>query len=237
MSVSSLPLVGFCGPRVAPAGAAPLVSSLVRSALASGRGVAAGCALGVDSLAVSSALALGGAGSLSVFAAFGPSGLGSVASCSAPLSSVAAAASAGASVAWWAGGVPVRGGLLPAPARLAARSLAFVRAVAASGAGCGLVAVVGALPSSPLALRRASAGRPWVSSGSGSWSAVGAAAALGVPVVVFPLGGVAPAALPLLAGGGSWSPAAAAGLWSAGWRWSPAVAAAQPSLFSSAVAA
>ena len=85
MSAQSIPLVGFCGPRVAPSGAAPVVSGLVSSVLSAGRGVASGCAAGVDSLAVSSAVRGGARGHLSVFCAFGPSGLGAVGSWFCPL--------------------------------------------------------------------------------------------------------------------------------------------------------
>ena len=61
---SVVPVVGFAGPRQAPAAAAGLVSALVRSVLASGRAVAAGCASGVDSLAVAAALQAGAGKSL-----------------------------------------------------------------------------------------------------------------------------------------------------------------------------
>ena len=225
VSVSSAALVGFAGPRVAPAGASALLSSLVSSVLRSGRGVASGCALGVDHLAVSSALSLGGASSLSVFSAFGPSGLGSLPGASASLS---AAVSAGASVSWWAGGAPRAGVLPPVVARLSGRSLAFVSALAASGPGRGLVAVVSGPPKKRLP--RVAAGR-WPSCGSGTWGSVGAAAALGVPVVVFPLGwaGFTPSALPSLPVPGVWSPAAPSGVWSGGFKFSPVV---QGALFS-----
>ncbi|RIK25381.1 MAG: hypothetical protein DCC55_40630, partial [Chloroflexi bacterium] len=64
----------------------------------------------------------------------------------------------------------------------------------------------------------------WPSCGSGSWGSVGAAALLGLPVVVFQVGwpGFAGASsLPALPGAaGRWLPAGGQGVWSAGWRWS-----------------
>ena len=96
---SSLPVVGFAGPRSGPASSASsLVSSLVGSVLASGRGVASGCASGVDSLAVSAALAAAAGPRLSVFCAFGPSGLGALARSSAPPSSLVPVVASGGRV-------------------------------------------------------------------------------------------------------------------------------------------
>lgn len=233
--VFSSALVGFCGPRSLPVGAASLVPALVASVLRSGRGVASGCAVGVDQVAVSAAVAGGAGGRLSVFCAFGRRGLGAVPGCSVPLRSLSAVVAAGGSVSWWSGGGPVAGVLPPVPARLAARSLAFVRAVAASGSGCGLVAVVGGPPSR--ALPRG--GRPgsWPSCGSGSWASVGAAVLLGVPVVVFPCGWLGfrgAASLPSLPVAGSWAACSSSGLWSAGWSFVPAPSSVQASLFGSA---
>lgn len=212
-------LVGFCGSRSLPVGAAALVSRVVRSVLRAGRPVAVGCAAGADRAVLSSALsALPSPASspwLRVFAAFGPGGAGSAGLASA-VGAVASAASASRSpghglaspvqVSWWAGG----GAGVPLRARLVSRSLALVSAVSASGPGSGLVAFV----SSPAV------------AGSGSWSAVLAAVGAGVPVVVFPCG-FSPSSLPSL-GPGSWSPAGS-GVWSGGWRWVPA--AVQLSLF------
>ena len=217
-------VVGFCGPRVAPVAAGLVVGRVVASVLQQGRGVATGCASGVDALAVAAALGAGAGSSLFVFAAFGPSGLGVVGS-SSSVAGVATAAQSGAHVAWFAGGGPgsrpggTRSGapLPPARARLAARSLAFVRFVAGQGPGSGLVAVVSSPPPRPFA-----AG-PWPACGSGSWGSLGAAALLGLPVVVFPVGwsGFAGCgSLPALPGpAGSWVPAAASGLWASAWRW------------------
>lgn len=217
-------VVGFAGPRFGPAAAAAgLVSALVGSVLASGRGVAAGCALGVDALAVSAALASGAGSRLSVFAAFGPSGLGALPGASAPPASLVPVVRAGGRVVWWAGGGPV-GGVVPSPVRrLVGRSLAFVRSLAAAGPGSGLVLVLSGPPPRPFA---ASPGgwSAWPSCGSGSWGSAGAAALLGVPVVVFPFGwpgfaGVA--SLPVLPGRpGRWvSLSSSVGAWSAGFAW------------------
>jgi hypothetical protein len=139
--------------------------------------------------------------------------LGSVGSSS--VAGVQAALCQGARVAWFAGG---RSG--PAVARLAARSLAFVHFLAASPRGSGLAVVVSGPP--PRVFAPAAAGR-WPSCGSGSWGSVGAAALLGLPVVVFPVGwsGFAGASsLPALPGRGRWVAVGRSGPWAAGWRWS-----------------
>lgn len=112
------------------------------------------------------------------------------------LPGVRAAAAAGASVSWWSGG--------PASVPLAARLACRSRACVAAAPG-GLVALL----SSP--------------SSAGSLAAVSLAAASGLPAFVFCLG-FSPSLLPSL--GGSWVPAAAAGLWSAAVRFVP-----PPSLF------
>jgi len=100
------------------------------------------------------------------------------------------------------------------PQAYAARSAALVRAVAASGSGAGLVG----FPAAPCPAGVAPA-RAWRvgSPPSGTWSSLALAAGLGVPVVVFPLGGARLPAWP----GGSWVRADAA-VWASGWRWSPA---------------
>lgn len=217
-------VVGFCGPRFGPAAAAEEeVAAVVGSVLASGRAVAAGCAAGVDALVVSAAVAAGGGPRLFVFAAFGPSGLGALPG-SSSLAGVSASVRAGASVSWWAGGAPGPVGsgrrVPPVVGRLVGRSLAFVRFCAASGPGSGLVGFVSSAPERPFA-PAASGG--WPSCGSGSWGSLGAAALLGLPVVVFPVGWVGFAgasSLPLLPGrAGSWVPAASSGVWAAGFRW------------------
>ena len=217
-------VVGFCGPRFGPAAAAgSLVGAVVGSVLAGGRSVAAGCAVGVDALAVAAAGAAGAGARLFVFAAFGPSGLG-VLPGSSSLAGVVAVVRTGAAVSWWAGGAPGPVGsgrpVPPVASRLVGRSLAFVRFCAASGRGSGLVGVVSGLPGRSFA--PAAAGG-WPSCGSGTWGSLGAAALLGLPVVVFPVGwaGFAGAgSLPVLPGRpGRWVPAAASGVWAAGFRW------------------
>lgn len=105
----------FCGSR--SFSSFPVVSGAVSAWLASGGGVVCGSSAGADALVVRAVLAAGGAPSLRVLAAFSSSGAGAV-SCSS-VSSALAAASAGASVVWLAGG-PLS---LPARARLAARSV------------------------------------------------------------------------------------------------------------------
>lgn len=168
---SPAPLVGFCGSRSLSPAAAPLVAAVVGAVVASGRGVAVGCAAGADQLVRAAA----------------------------PSARVWSAASFAD---------------LPRPAALAQRSVAMVSAVAASGPGAGLVA----FPAAPCPAGLAPS-RSWRSCGSGTWSSAALAAGLGVAVVVFPVGWPwAPPAWP----GGSWAPAAAAGVWAQGWRWVPA---------------
>lgn len=211
--------VAFSGQRRGPAASSPLVGEAVRSVLASGRGVAVGCAAGVDSAAVAAAVAAGAAARLAVFCAFGPSGLGALPGSSASPASFLPVVAAGGSVSWWAGGGPgVVGsgrGVPPPTARLVGRSLACVRFATRSGFGCGLVAFVAGPPPSPFAPARPGG---WPSCGSGSWASAGAAALLGLPVVLFPVGVAGP--LPALPGApGAWVPAAASGLWSAAFLW------------------
>jgi hypothetical protein len=90
----------FGGSRVCSASA--LVSRVVIAWLASGGSVSVGCATGADALVVSSCLALGATGQLSVYAAFGPGGRGSWFRSS--VAGVQAAAAAGARVSYLAGG-------------------------------------------------------------------------------------------------------------------------------------
>jgi subtilisin family serine protease len=106
----------FCGSR--SFSSFSVVSPPVSRWLAAGGGVVCGSSAGADALVVRSALAAGGASALLVLAAFSSSGAGA-ASCSS-LPSARAAASAGASVVWLAGG-PLS---LPLRARLAGRTSA-----------------------------------------------------------------------------------------------------------------
>ena len=106
---------------------------------------------------------------------------------------------------------------LPARAALAARSAALVSAVAASGVGAAFVGFVASGPCPAGLLPARSASRCFAGFGSGSWAALAFAAGVGLPVVVFPVGG--PAWLPLA--WGAWSPAAASGVWASAWRLTP----------------
>lgn len=197
-------LVGFSGSLSLPPSARPLVASVVGGWLSAGASVVVGCAVGADHFVVSSVLAAGAASRLTLFVAFAPSGVGAAGSVSA-VAGVTAAALAGASVRWLAGG-PLD---IPLRARLARRSLALVRHLAATP-GAGLVAFVSSLPSAPF-------GRgPFPSCGSGAWSTLAAAALLRVSVVVFPVT-LSPCHLVPLPAGGSWQP----GPWPRSWSWSP----------------
>ncbi|MFB1487773.1 MULTISPECIES: hypothetical protein [unclassified Thiocapsa] len=214
-------LVMLAGSRGRVPGASN-IAAVVSDLLADGSHLVTGCATGVDALVIRAALAQGapGAMALSILAAHGPvSPSASASRYSAPgswsgsaVAAVAAAQRAGASVSWWAGGGPD----VDLRARLARRSLAAVRLVASGSCGSGLVAWPSRLPSYPF---RAGA---WPSCGSGTWASAAAAARLGVPVVVFPVGAVAGLPLvswPALAAGGSWSPLtsgvlAGAAIWS-----------------------
>jgi hypothetical protein len=215
------PLVMLAGSRDLAPGAAD-IAAVVSVLVASGSRLVTGCARGADAQAIRAALALGSPGSaaLSVLAAHGPvSPPYPAARYSAPgawsgsaVADVAAALLAGVSVSWWAGGGPD----VDLRARLARRSLAAVRLVASGAPGSGLVAWPSRLPPHPF---RAGA---WPSCGSGTWASVAAAARVGLPVVVVPVGELARLPLsswPALAAGGDWCPLtsgvlAGAALWS-----------------------
>ena len=172
-------LVGFEGSRSLPGAFAPVVSALVSSVLAAGRGVATGCAPGLDALVRSAC----------------------------PSARVFAAASFGSG----------RGAF-------AARSVALVRAVAASGPEAAFVVFPGR-PCPAGLLPSASPARCFCGLGSGSWAATALAVGLGLPVFVFGL-----PVVQLPASWGSWVPAA--GVWSSGFRLTPRqVAPVQRSLF------
>lgn len=205
------PVVMLCGSRALPPAAVPLVARVTSALLGSGSLLVTGCAAGADAAAVSGAVGAGGAVRLLLFAVGSSQGSG-FAGRSSAFVGVRSAAKAGAAVRWWSGGpasVPLR-------ARLVRRSLACIQSAAAGGPGSGLVAFVAQLPPRPFA-----AG-VWPSCGSGSWASAGAAAQLGLPVVVVPVGalaGLPSHALPVLPGGGCWSPVSA-GVLSGGFRWS-----------------
>ncbi len=193
------------GSRSLPPSLAGSVQSVVLAAAGAGCRVSVGCAVGADSVAVSSLLAAGAAAALSVFAVGGACGGGFAGRLSA-VAGVRAVAAAGGAVSWWAGG----GAAVPLRGRLAARSLACVR----SAVGVPRSLVVGFVAAPP---PRPFGAGAWPSSGSGSWSSLAAAARLGLPVFVFPAGGFA---LPLL-GAGAWSPVSAGSLVGS-LRWVPA---------------
>jgi len=184
-----------------PASAGSLVSAVVGSVAAAGRGVAVGCASGGDA-AVLSALCSGRVFvPFAVFAAFGVGGVGAGRFSAVPLVARAASLSscAGGSVRWvrfWAGGGPS----VPLVARLRARSAALVSFVASSGPGAGVVAFL----SSPLS--------------RGSVRSLRLAVRAGLPVVAFPVG--FPARLLPRFGSGRWV-VAGRGVWARGWRWVP----------------
>jgi hypothetical protein len=96
-------------------------------------------------------------------------------------------------------------------AHLARRSVALVRAVAASGPGAAMVG----FPAGPCPVGVVPGPR-WVSGfGSGTWASLALAAGLGLPVVVFCPAGALPASW------GSWSPVAS-GPFAGGWLLCPA---------------
>ena len=108
-----------------------LVAPVVRAILASGQSIHVGCARGADQAVIQSALSIpGGHSFLVVFAAFGRGGAQSApgAWSGSAVSSVQAAARAGASVSWLAGG----GLQLPLVARLMRRSRAALHGCSAS---------------------------------------------------------------------------------------------------------
>lgn len=228
--------VGFAGSRAFVSGGHPFVGQVVASVVSAGRGVAVGCAVGVDAAVLRARLALpfpssSSGPALSVFAAGGPlagkTGLFGFWGASA-VSLVQEAASLSrspghgcwspVSVAWWAGG----GG--PLRSRLRSRSRSMVSFVAVSGRGAGLVAFVsGGWSVSP-----------------GSWGTVSAAVGFGLPVVVFPFApgvpgprdcfwGFVSGAPPSLrwprrfgSVSGRWSRAGSGPVWSRGFRFVPA---------------
>ncbi len=140
-------MIGFAGSRSLPSVGRQggLVSRVVGSVVGVGRSIGVGCCIGADAAVLRARLALAlhpstSHISVNVFAAFGPGGEGSC-----PLSAVSPVCVLAAPLArspghgcyrpvtvnWWAGGGPD----VPLHRRLAARSSALVRAVAASHQG------------------------------------------------------------------------------------------------------
>lgn len=123
--ISSFPVVAFGGSRVLVAAAAPQLRPVVGAVLAAGARVSVGCCVGADLLVLNAVRAAGASLRLSVFAAFGPAGVGS---CSlSAVAGVQAAQACGAQVLWWAGGAAA----VPLRARLARRAAACVQSAAA----------------------------------------------------------------------------------------------------------
>jgi hypothetical protein len=186
--------------------------SLSRSSPSGGFFFARGCAVSVPSPVV------GFSGSRRLASAFRPLVSGVVASVVSGGRSVAVGCAAGADAFVRAAAPAAAVFSVSAFGRgrgaFAARSVAFVRAVAAGGAGSGLVV----FPSAPCPVGlvpSASASRCFSGLGSGSWASAALAAGLGLPVVVFPCGF---SALP--ASWGSWVPAGS-GVWAGGFRLVP----------------
>lgn len=188
-----------------------------------------GVASGGPASGVASRVLVGFTGSRSLPASFGPLVSGVVSSvlaggrlpavgCAAGADLLVRSACPGAVVFWASSPVWSRQTALVPAARLSSRSVALVRAVAASGSGAGFVGFVssacpaGLVPSS-------SSSACFSGSGSGSWASLALAAGLGLPVVVFPFAGSA-AWLPL--SWGEWVPAAPSGAWAGGFRLVPA---------------
>lgn len=196
--------VAFTGSRSLPTSALKTVSGVVGDLVASGNSLSVGCAVGADAAVVSSALALGGAGRLSIFAVGGSCGSGFAGPHSA-VEGVRAAETAGASMQWWAGGA--------ATVRL--RSRLVGRSLACMGSASSVVGFVSAFPSRPW-----SGDGPWFSCGSGSWSSLASVAVRGGSIVVFPFGEAASTPLPALPVAGVWV-RAGEGVWLQGWRFEP----------------
>jgi hypothetical protein len=209
--LAAAPAVGLSGSRSAlPPPSLAALGQVVAALPPAGLPVVVGCAAGVDQAALSALVAAGGAGRLSVLAAFGPvSPPWPAARHTAPgawsgsaVAAVAAALFAGASVTWWAGGGPA----VPLAGRLAARSIACIRAVAtAGGTWCafpGQACRAGLRPSS-------SAAACFSGLGSGTWASLALAVGMGLPALIFlPTGVGAPAGWGLVSLGGGWWSAA-----------------------------
>lgn len=129
-------LVGFCGSRSLPASCAGRVAAVVAAVLASGRGVAVGCAAGADALVRSAA----GPSAVVFSVASGSFGRGrsAFARRSAALVAAVAASGPGAGLVAFVS-APCPAGLLPA----ASPSRAFAGLGSGSWASCALAAGVG----------------------------------------------------------------------------------------------
>lgn len=152
-----------------------------------------GCCLGADAAVLCLAVFVGFR--VRLFAAFGRCAGSGPFSAARLVRSFPARCGVGSSVSWWAGG---RGSLA---SRLRGRSLALVAALPAGSLFVGF-----------LGPRRS----------VGTVLSCRAAAARGLVVVVFPVGGVSAAVLPSL-GAGCWRPVGGSAVWSRGFVWCPGV--------------
>ena len=190
--VSSIALAGSRS-LAGPAAAALVAGAISRLAGAGVSSWSVGCSVGADQLALSALVSAGLAPAVNVYAVGSSSGAGFWSG--SALATVRAAAAAGASISWLAGGpLPV-----PLRARLARRSAAC--ALAAAG-----LLIWFASPAS-----------------RGSLVAARAAAAGDRPVWAIACG-FPPALLPALAAAGAWLPALASGPLAGAWLWSPGAA-------------
>jgi len=175
-----------------------MIAQAVGLFAAHGREIATGCAVGGDAFALQAALATAGPARTFVYCAFDEFGRGAWARSN--VGGVRAAAAAGATVYWLAGG-PLT---LRLVTRLAQRSRKMVASLSPGGrdAHSGIVGwVTSPPPGSP-----------------GSWGTVRFAAACGLRVVVFNVGWPASAAPSL--GAGRWI-TAGTGLWAGALLWVP----------------
>lgn len=142
----------FTGSRTLPASAHQLVASIVESLLADKYSISCGCAVGADAAVVSALLDKGEAERLTLFAIGGPCGTG-FAGPHSSLAGVLDAASAGATMKWWAGGDEAT----RLRVRLVARSLECMSSASS------VIGFVSTMPSKPW-----KGNGPWYSCGSGS---------------------------------------------------------------------
>ena len=157
-------LVGFCGSRSLPASAGPLVSSVVGSVVASGRGVAVGCAAGADSLVRA---ACPGAQVFAVATGCWGAGPGAFAARSSALVRAVAASGPGAGFVGFVAG-PCPGSVVRARSWRSGTAVSGSWSSLALAAGLGLPVVVFAVG---WAWRpRAWAGGRWAPAGSGVWA-------------------------------------------------------------------
>ena len=157
-------LVGFCGSRSLPASSSSLVSSVVGSVVASGRGVAVGCASGADALVRSSCP------SAQVFAVASGrwgSGPGAFAARSSALVRAVAASGSGAGFVGFVAG-PCPAGVVPARSWRSGSSVSGSWSSLALAAGLGVPVVV--FPVGWAWRPPAWSGGRWVSAGRGVWA-------------------------------------------------------------------